>query len=431
MPEPFNYVLNVPPPDFGKNFLQGMAIGDASLKREEDAKAKAAIAQRNQMMQQDIYKLTSKPSVSGIRNLMMQYPELADKFKEPLANMTEEQKATRIRQANDVFMPMMAGNRELGLKNLKTYEEAAKNSGDAENARSLGMLRELVESKESGKAGDNTVAVATGTALAAALGDKDFAKAYETVSKVQQEEAKSQQESAEAPFKLSKAKADALIAQNKAEMGEDKQTLNTETGIYERKGNEWVSTGLKPFKHPGVQVSLNQGQKGFENETVLRKEFNAEAKPFNEISSQFGRLKEAAKDNTGASDIAVIYSYMKMLDPGSVVREGEFATAENAGGVGEKVINAYNKIVKGGRLTPEVRADYLNVAKRINTESRVKFNKLKSRYKGISERAGLNPENTVTLEEPTETTGPSVGAVEDGYRYKGGNPANPSSWEKI
>jgi hypothetical protein len=218
---------------------------------------------------------------------------------------------------------------------------------------------------------------------------------------------KEKREGEKTPAELSIKQSEAKIKANLAKGIPAPEFVETSTGImqWSPEQGKLVPTGYMPKPPaPAVSVSMNEGQKGFENETTLRKEFNAEAKPFNEVSASFSRLNSAAKDDTGASDIAMIYSYMKMLDPGSVVREGEFATAENAGGVGEKIRNLYNKVMQGTRLTPAVRADYLNVAKRLNTESNVKFNKLKKRYKGISERAGLNPENTVTIEEPgTET----------------------------
>jgi hypothetical protein len=37
---------------------------------------------------------------------------------------------------------------------------------------------------------------------------------------------------------------------------------------------------------------------------------------------------------------------MKMLDPTSVVREGEFATAQNAASIPIKIVNMYNKALE-------------------------------------------------------------------------------------
>tara|TARA_Y100001937_G_C6891974_1_gene229467 strand:- start:203 stop:550 length:348 start_codon:yes stop_codon:yes gene_type:complete len=53
---------------------------------------------------------------------------------------------------------------------------------------------------------------------------------------------------------------------------------------------------------------------------------------------------------------------MKFLDPNSVVREGEFATAAEAGGVPENVWNMYNKLLDGEILPDTVKADFLQTA---------------------------------------------------------------------
>ena len=56
---------------------------------------------------------------------------------------------------------------------------------------------------------------------------------------------------------------------------------------------------------------------------------------------------------------------MKVLDPGSTVREGEFATAQNAGGVDARVRSLFNSVVDGTRLTTEQRADFLDRSSRL------------------------------------------------------------------
>jgi len=60
----------------------------------------------------------------------------------------------------------------------------------------------------------------------------------------------------------------------------------------------------------------------------------------------------------GPASISIVYKFMKSLDPTSVVREGEFATAANAGGVPDNILNVYNKLVEGERLPENVIADF-------------------------------------------------------------------------
>lgn len=65
-----------------------------------------------------------------------------------------------------------------------------------------------------------------------------------------------------------------------------------------------------------------------------------------------------AVEPTEAGDLALIYNYMKVLDPESTVREGEAASVQNAAGVPAAVLTAYNRLLKGGeRLDPARRDD--------------------------------------------------------------------------
>ena len=69
-----------------------------------------------------------------------------------------------------------------------------------------------------------------------------------------------------------------------------------------------------------------------------------------------------ATEDTAAGDLALIFNYMKMLDPGSVVREGEFATAQNTAGVPDRVLNSYNRALEGTRLNPKQRKEFTKQA---------------------------------------------------------------------
>lgn len=113
--------------------------------------------------------------------------------------------------------------------------------------------------------------------------------------------------------------------------------------------------------------SKQQGetQPDFSDVRGLRQEFTKASQDFVSISQAFDRVKFAAENPTAAGDVALIFAFMKMLDPRSVVREGEFATAETAGSVPSQIVALYNRVREGTRLAPEVRRDFFNQSKGI------------------------------------------------------------------
>ena len=86
---------------------------------------------------------------------------------------------------------------------------------------------------------------------------------------------------------------------------------------------------------------------------------NSVVKDFNTATSQYEKLLTSSERETAAGDMSMIFTYMKILDPTSVVREGEQATASNAAGVPDRVRNFYNKTITGQKLTTKQRADFV------------------------------------------------------------------------
>jgi hypothetical protein len=145
---------------------------------------------------------------------------------------------------------------------------------------------------------------------------------------------------------------------------------------------------------PGSVTATDQ--RNFTRADKLRDEYNSASKDFVAIGDTYTRMREAARDPSAAGDLSLIFQYMKMLDPGSVVREQEFANAQNAAGVPDRIRNAYNNARNGQRLNPNQRQDFLNNAQKLYTGQRSRHEKtVKGRYSELAKRYSLNPDDVV------------------------------------
>lgn len=108
-----------------------------------------------------------------------------------------------------------------------------------------------------------------------------------------------------------------------------------------------------------------------------------------------------------ADDIALIFAFMKTLDPQSAVKDTEFATAEKAGGIPERIWNLYNKVKAGEFLTDEQRRDFSKTAKKNLDGLAKEANRKASEYKKDARNRGI-PEFLVVPEDSMESQ-PVVG----------------------
>lgn len=131
----------------------------------------------------------------------------------------------------------------------------------------------------------------------------------------------------------------------------------------------------------------------FDTESKLRGEYDKLSKTFREQTASYQRLIDSAKDPSAAGDLALVFNYMKILDPGSTVREGEFATARNAGGVESKLRSLYNSVIDGRILTHKQRADFVNRAGRMYRGAAQLQTGVDDRYTGLAGAYKVAPEN--------------------------------------
>jgi hypothetical protein len=179
------------------------------------------------------------------------------------------------------------------------------------------------------------------------------------------------------------------------------------------------------LRNPAAEASAKGPS--FGDESGLRKEWNQLTSPYREIGSMWSKVLEAGVNPTPANDIALIFGYMKILDPGSVVREGEFATAQNAGNIDSKVRSRYNQLLGGGELlTSEQRAIFLKSAYGIVKSQVPQLNSLQTQYSNIANSRGIDPRMVITdpfqgaiLPKVRGEDDPNYNAIPVGGLYEG------------
>jgi hypothetical protein len=124
-----------------------------------------------------------------------------------------------------------------------------------------------------------------------------------------------------------------------------------------------------------------------------RRDFTKVTANFREIDDSYGKIIAASDidQQTPQTQMSLIFSYMKMLDPGSTVREGEFATAEQTTGIPGMVKNAYNRALAGEFLGDDQILGFRNAAGDIYKNSLNAFDADLAYYTGLAEDQGADP----------------------------------------
>ena len=141
-----------------------------------------------------------------------------------------------------------------------------------------------------------------------------------------------------------------------------------------------------------------------EAEGKLRGEYRTATTVYQDVRNSFGRV-QAAQD-TAVGDLSLIFGYMKMLDPGSVVREGEFATAQNAAGVPERILNVYNRVRSGERLTENQRGSFKKQAEDLFNVAANDERRVRDGISRIARNYGLNTDNIFIDAQPSAPAAP-------------------------
>ena len=168
---------------------------------------------------------------------------------------------------------------------------------------------------------------------------------------------------------------------------------------YERKRKADIEDRDKKLEANKKNAELKNNSAGdktsFTQEDKLRTAFIKGSGDFVKVRDAYGRIRASATDPSPAGDLALIFNYMKVLDPGSTVREGEFATAANSASIPDRLIAQYNKVVNGERLAPAQRTDFVGRAGDLYAQQETFYKGHEGRYRELANSYGLNADNVV------------------------------------
>lgn len=389
---------------FGAGLSQLQAQRQAA---EAQAATQQAELEKNRLFQNSLQAFFSNPN----RKFEDLEPVLALSNKTQLEALSSIGKRMdeRERSAQQLFSGQVLAALEVDPNQArKLLEERITAESDPGKKQTLSMVLDAVKA-------DPAKAAQTLEIVGASQFGKDW---YESIAKVREERRKS----ALAPMELRKTTAEAIIkeAESKfapekfgAELGLTKEQIEAAKAARRASDAAAAKSGADARRADAEAAQIAAGiipaDKRPESEGKLRKEYNDQTASYREVKSAYGRI--LSSEDTAVGDLSLIFGYMKMLDPGSVVREGEFATAQNAAGVPERIQNIYNRVVNGERLSKSQRDSFKGQAEKLYKSAGEQEATVRTGIERIAKGYGLNTANIFYSGQEAAPTAPQPGAT--------------------
>jgi len=159
----------------------------------------------------------------------------------------------------------------------------------------------------------------------------------------------------------------------------------------------------------GTEIPKDVADKEFS----IADKFNNEpsVKKFKQGNIALQEMQGLAKEESTYGDQGLISGYAKILDPESVVREGEYAVVERGGGFLDGLANRI-AIFKGeARLQPAQRQALIKAAEALQNGRRSEYQRIRKGYEERARGYGLDPVRALGTDD---TPAPAAGAKPSG-----------------
>ncbi len=153
------------------------------------------------------------------------------------------------------------------------------------------------------------------------------------------------------------------------------------------------------FEPPGVPLSKDQVSA--ENELRGKANEDPNIKEFGTVQSYYAGMKAVAarqaQNPTNAGDYALLTNFQRINDPGGMVRSQQFNDMQDVPGWTDKMLGAGKKVMNGGMLDNNERADFLNIGDALYKGKLAGANTAVDRYQDIAKKSYFaNPARVIS-----------------------------------
>jgi len=129
-------------------------------------------------------------------------------------------------------------------------------------------------------------------------------------------------------------------------------------------------------------------------EMKIGDDYRNQSKNFKDVSDAYKRVQSAlpSAETSPAATLAAATSFMKLLDPGSVVRETELGMALAASGVFDRATNYFNTLQRGRVLTGNQVKDFKKITEDIYAAAQQGQKLIDKNYEAQAKQYKLRPE---------------------------------------
>lgn len=125
--------------------------------------------------------------------------------------------------------------------------------------------------------------------------------------------------------------------------------------------------------------------------TSLRSEYISQTKANNYMDAVTNYRKVQNTPDSAAGDLSLIFAYMKLLDPTSVVRESEQELAQNATNLPGRLANYAERVASGKSLNAKQRQEFRQAAEAVFQNYQVQQQQIDQLYSGFARQYGVEP----------------------------------------